>query len=167
MDPLSSAEILLKVRDDFATAPFITNFDSQVKIAQDPGSVLDLLLDKPASFRLILHWAGDKNQSDQPLSGIVDHTVVVWVVKAKGMLINPGDLLTASQGDQPPFLTLIDSVVAWVRSNALPDRITSRFWTYMGAEQLDPLGAPDLQTTAFKLTFQITAVKPHIPMRNI
>jgi hypothetical protein len=167
MQPLTSAEILLKVRDDLAKAPFISNAVTQLRIAQDPGDLLDQLLDQPASFRLVIHWSGDKNQSEQPLSAIVDHTVEIWVVKAKIPLLTPGNLLVASQGDQPPLLALIDSVVAWVRSNALPDGITSRYWRYEGASQLNPLDAPNLQTTAFKLTFAITAVKPHIPMRNL
>ncbi len=165
--PLSSADLLLALRDDLAEAPFITDPASQLRIAQDPGDLYDQLLDKPASFRLLLHWAGEKPETDQELAGIVEATVQLWVIKAKGLSLNPGDLYVRSQGGQLPFLSLLDTVIAWVRSNALPNFITSRYFKYMGAEQLDALSAPNLETAAFKLTFAITTVKPSLPMRNL
>jgi hypothetical protein len=165
--PLSAADLLVAIRSDLCTAPFITDPNSQVRIAQDPGDLLDQLLDKPTGFRVVLHWAGDKPQTDQPLAGIVDHSIEIWVIKPKGLLLNPGDLYITSQGGQPPFLQLIDNITAWVRSNAMPDQITSRYFEYRGAEQLDPMAVPNMETAAFKLSFSITAAKPRISLRNL
>ena len=162
---MTSAALMQIIRDDLA--PFVSARKGQLRIAQDPGDVLDQLLDKPASFRVVLHWAGDKDQTDQAQAAIVDNNIEIWVIKAKGLLLNPGDLLIKPQGDQPAFLTLLDDLTARVRSNVLPDEETSRFLHYRGADPLDALQAPNLETTAFKLSFTITSAKPHVEYRNL
>jgi len=162
---MNTAQLIQIIHDDLV--PFVQARKGQLRIAQDPGDVLDQLLDKPLSFRVVLHWAGDKDQTDQPQAAIVDNQIEVWVIKAKGLLLNPGDLLIKPQGDQPPFLVLLDDITARVRSNVLPDEETSRFLHYKGADPLDALQAPNLETTAFKLTFTITTAKPHVEYRNL
>ena len=144
-------------------APWVAARKGYLSLAGDPGEVLEALADGPQSFRVILAWSGDDDQTGQAQAGIVDNTFEVWLIKAKGMKLKAG--LHLIKGN-PPFLSLLSDLRARVRSLVFPDGVTSGFLLYKGAKQFEPQLALELPTTGYRMTFELTCAIPEMEARE-
>ncbi len=163
--PMFAPDTLLKaVYDDLK--PWITERKGAISLAGDPNEVIDALMDGPKSFRVVLNWAGDKDQTGQPFVGIVDHSLEVYLIKSKGLRLNPGELLIAGPVDNPPFLRLLSDLRSRLRSWTYPVDDTNQYLLYKGTDQLDPVHLAQLPTTGFKMTFELTAAIENITYRT-
>lgn len=159
--PLEPCDLLKRLHTDLTA--WAEPKRGLISLAGDPGYVLECLADAPQGFRVILAWAGDEDQTGQAQAGIVDNTFEVWLIKAKGLQLDPG--LHLIKGD-PPFLALLSDLRARVRSLVFPDEVTSMFLLYKGAKQFEPELALQLPTTGYKMTFELTTSMPTVDFRE-
>ena len=154
MEPNQLLELLYQGLESWTKAR-----QGYLSLAGDPGDVLEALVDGPSTFRVVLHWAGDKDNTEQALGGIVDNTFEVWLLKSKGLRLKPGEHLIRGN---PPFLKLLSDLRAQIRSLEFPEEVTNRYLLYKGADQMDPALALQVPTTGWKMTFEITTALPGI-----
>ncbi len=155
MDALSPAGLLLDLETTFK--PWILARKGFYSLAGDPGDVLEALADKPLTFRVVLAWGGDEDQTGQEQAGIVTNTFEVWIIKAKGLRLKAGDHLV--RGD-PAFLELVSDVRAFVRAHEWPAEITQERCLYTGCRPIDPELSLVMPTSGYKMTFQLIAAMP-------
>jgi hypothetical protein len=140
-------------------APWVAARHGYLSLAGDPGEVIEFLCQGPNTFRVVLHWAGDQDNTEQALGGIVDNTFEVWLIKAKGLLLKPGEHLIKGN---PPFLALLSDLRMAIRAMEFPEEVTNRYLLYKGAEQPDPALAVQLPTTGYKMKFELTTALPGV-----
>jgi hypothetical protein len=154
MEPSQLLELLYKDLE-----PWVKARRGYLTLAGDPGEVLEALVDGPNTFRVVLHWVGDEDNTEQALGGIVDNTFEVWLLKNKGMRIKPGEFLIKGN---PPFLSLLSDLRAEIRSLEFPEDVTNRYFLYRGAKQMEPELSLQVPTTGYRMTFEITTALPGI-----
>lgn len=157
MNPLSPADLLLLL--EARLKPWAAARKGLISIAGDPGDLLEALGEGPKTFRVVLNWAGDDDQTGQEEAGIVTNRIEVWLIKSKGLRLKPGDHLVRGAA---PFLQLLSDLRAWLRAMEFPDDVTDNTLLYKGAQQFEPELALVLPTTGYKLTFELTTVVPHL-----
>ena len=135
-----------------------------LSLAGDPGEVIEALTDAPGSFRVVLSWAGDDDQTGQALGGIVDNTFEVWLIKAKGLRIKPGEHLIKGE---PPFLKLLSDLREELRSLEFPEEVTNCYLLYKGAKQFEPELALQMPTVGWKMTFELTSALPGVEHKEL
>ena len=128
-----------------------------MSIAGDPGEVLEALSNAPQTWRVVLAWAGEEDQTGQPLAGIMTNTIEVWIIKAKGLKLEPGAHLLRGPG---AFLAILSQVRAFVRAHEWPDEITDTRVLYQGCRPMEPELVLALNTAGYKLTFTLTSAIP-------
>lgn len=148
---MTPADLLLKLEGDLKT--WVARRKGYLSLAGDPGDVLEALTDAPRTFRVVLGWAGDDDQTGQPEAGIVDQQIEVWLIKARGLKLKPGDHLVRGE---TPLLDLLSDLRATIRKIEWPDGETSITMLYKGAKQFEPEIAMALPTTGYKLSFELT-----------
>ncbi|SRR5581483_3223539 len=158
MDPLTPAALLQFVYDQLK--PWTDARKGLLSLAGDPGYVLEALADGPATFRVILAWAGDEDQTGGiEQAGIVTNQFEVWLIKAKGMQLDPG--LHLIKGELA-FLALLGDLRQTVRAIRFPEEVTNEIPLYKGAKQFEPELALQLPTTGYKMTFELIAAIPYL-----
>jgi hypothetical protein len=157
VNPISPAGLLLLL--EARLAPFCAARKGLLSLAGDPGDLMEALGEGPKTFRVVLNWAGDDDQTGQAEVGIVTNKLEVWLIKAKGLRLKPGDHLVRGAA---PFLSLLSDLRAWLRAMEWPADVTDQTLLYRGAQQFEPELALLLPTTGYKLTFELTTVVPHL-----
>ncbi len=159
------AGLLVHLQSDLTS--WCTPRKGVISIAGDPGDVLESLADAPKSFRVTLCWSGDDDQAGHEEAGIVDNHFEVWLIKAKGMRINPGESLVKGTKDDPAFLKLLADLRARVRSLAFPEDFTYGRLFYKGCKPFpSPELAFELPTVGYVMRFDLTAAIPATPLRR-
>lgn len=164
---LGPHELLLFLQNDVEA--WAAPLKGKVTLAGDPGNVLEQLMDAPQGFRVVLAWGGDADQTGEPEAGIVDNTLEVWLMKARGLRKDAGaSLVTPAPGTaEPPFLALLSELRRRCRSLAWPELVTYGRLHYKGAVPFPSLElAYELPTTGWKLSFTITASVPWEELRG-
>lgn len=135
--------------------------NARVSLAGDPAHVLDLLLDGPRHWRIILGWGGEESVNEYDYSGIVTHTVEVYTAFHMGLSSNPGEALLVSRDHRDSLIKIHSQVVQRVREHVFPDNQQSaRIWNYRGSDPVVlPSGYP---TASYRARFRLEAALPVI-----
>lgn len=153
---LSPADIITKLQTQLAA--WVTAKKGLLSIAEDPWHVLELLAETPVGFRVILHWAGDRNAADDIDDGIDNHTVEVIVSKNRGLAAKRGDHLVEPRAGVA-LLVLVGQVKAKIKGSfALWEQeITQGEIEYRGCEPVTtPEGVP---LDAYRLSWSLLAAR--------
>jgi hypothetical protein len=133
----------------------------QVSIAKDAWNVLELLAECPAGFRVIVHWAGDKNIGNQ--DGIENLPMVTALIQVTlsnnlGLTAKPEQALAENvPGRQMPLLKLIGLARERIFKITWPESIAESI-RYVGC---DPVGTPEgVPLAAYVLTFELDHALP-------
>lgn len=153
---LSPADILSKLREHLKD--WVARNKGTLSIAEDAWHVLELLGETPVGFRLILHWAGDRNAADDIDDGIDNHQLEVIVTKNRGLMIKKGDNLLEPRAGVA-LLTLIGQVKAKVKASfdLWEEGLTGGELEYRGCEVVTtPDGVP---LDAYRLRWSLLAAR--------
>jgi hypothetical protein len=163
---MSPDRIVQWLRNDLE--PWCHKRRGHVSIAGDPGNLLDLLAEQPHGFRVIIAWAGDDDQTGMEEAGIVENHVEVWLCKAKGLKMTPGESLVKGTERDPAFLLLLSDLRVRLRSLAFPhDETTYGRMLYKGCKPYPNAEmAFELNSTGFCLRFDLTGAVPFIGLRG-
>jgi hypothetical protein len=124
-----------------------------VSIARDPFHVLEILAESPAGFRVILHWAGDKNPSEILQMAIARNDIEVIFSYNLGLTGKPDLALITGSTARPALLALLDDLRALILSIQYPDEETLVYCVYAGTE---PFITPDgIPLAAYRMRFQL------------
>lgn len=135
--------------------------NARVSLAGDPAHVLDLLLDGPRTWRVILAWGGEESINEYDYSGIVTHTVEVYTAFHMGLPSNPGEALFVTRDTRKSLTKIHSEVVTRVRAQVFPDNQQSaQVWNYRGT---DPVVLPSgFPTAAYRARFRLEAALPDL-----
>jgi hypothetical protein len=168
MHGLRPDEILKMLKADIDS--FAGQNKAQVSIAKDPWNVLEILSESPSGFRVILHWAGDKQLGDWDDAPLATANIEVVIGYAIGLSKEPGqELITSQFNTRPSVLKLVSDLRERVLTfdfdcdSASSDEAgdTAR---YVGC---DPIVLPDgTQTHAYKLKFELDHALPEFTVRS-
>ena len=174
-NPLTPDQYIIALRDDLQ--PWIADRKGYLSVAGDVGELIEYLADKPRTFRVVLNYAGDRNRVDEggEEAAIGDVTWEVFLVKAKGLRLVPGDHLIEPAGDgsgDVAFLKLVSDLRDRVRSITWPcdpdgsqgGGVTYGHALYKEGAWVD-LGK-DAEVVAFRLTFDLIAVLSYSGYRD-
>ena len=151
MPPLRVDEILTKLYD--ACSTWGATQKATVSIARDPFHVLELLAENPAGFRIIVHWAGDENPSDQMEFPLADNKLEIIFSYNLGLSAKPDLALIQGQQNRPSLYKLLDGLRAMVLAIAFPVEATAIYCQYTGTE---PFITPDgIPLAAYRLKFHL------------
>jgi hypothetical protein len=156
MNPLTPDQYIIALRDDLT--PWVGDRKGYLSIAGDVGELLEYLADKPRTFRVVLNYAGDKNRVEEggEEAAIGDVSFEVFLVKAKGLRLVPGEhLIESAGGDDVAFLKLVSDLRDRVRSITWPADVTYQHALYKEGAWVD-LGK-DAEVVAYRLTFDLIA----------
>jgi len=128
-------------------------------LTQNPYDLLEMLSERPAGWRLTVHWEGDRPADDAVQAGPVVINSFRFVVDGDlGPTATPKIALIKQTGTRTPFLALVDAVrqrvlgftFDWLRPPL------NKPW-YRGTDDNIPL--PDGMTiAAYNLSFDIYSV---------
>ena len=135
---------------------FAAQNNGYVSIARDPWHVLELLVESPAGFRIVLHWAGDSELGGDPRLPLVTNNIEIIVSYNLGLTAVPDiSLISAQASGRPALLDLVDQVRERVLSQEWPADITYGIAQYQSCE---PVTLPDgMPLAAYRLRFGIDA----------
>lgn len=156
---MSPDQLVLALHDYLE--PWVAEQKARLSLAGDPAQVLDLLLDGPQTWRVILAWEGEEPINEYDYAGIVTHTVEVYTAFHMGLPSQPGKELFVTRTGQDPLTKLHSRVVHKVREQVLPDnQQTARVWNYRGTQTVVlPSGFP---TAAYRARFRMEAALPDL-----
>jgi len=147
-------EILEALRADLE--PWVKTKRGQLSIALDPWNVLELLVNGPQGFQVILHWGGDDATGDQPAEPLADNTLEVIVGYNLGLNARPDLALVKNLPERPSLLKLVNDVRARVLSYVFPPDVTMQTPEYAGCKPVTlPEGIP---LAAYKFQVKLTAL---------
>ena len=153
MPPLRIDEILTKLYDALST--WGATHKATVSIARDPFHVLELLAENPQGFRIIVHWAGDDNPSDQMEFPLADNKIEVVFSYNLGLSAQPDLALIRGQQNRPALYKLLDELRGLILAIAFPDVATAIYCQYTGTE---PFITPDgIPLAAYRLKFHLVS----------
>lgn len=168
MHGLRPDEILKLLETDLKS--FAGQNKGQVSIAKDPWNVLEILSESPSGFRIILHWAGDKQLGDWDDAPLATASLEIVLGYAMGLSRDPGqELINEQFNSRPSVLHLVsdlrDRVLTFDfdRDSGNTDEAeeTAR---YVGCE---PVVLPDgTPTHAYKLKFELDHALPEFTVRS-
>jgi hypothetical protein len=136
-------------------------YRGQVHIAKDAWIELELLAESPVGFRVIVHWAGDKNAGNQ--DGIENLPLVTALLQITlsnnlGLTAKPEQALAENvPGRQMPILKLLGLARERILKISWPESVAESI-RYVGC---DPVGTPDgVPLAAYVLTFELDHALP-------
>jgi hypothetical protein len=134
---------------------FARGLNGSVSVARDPYNVFELIAANPRGYRLILHWAGDKNISEVSIMPLLNHRLEVVLNRNLGLPVKPDQALTDTIGSVPPLFQSVDELRTILLGLKFSDTSTGGYLEYGGC---DPLVAPDgAPLAAYQLTFFLRA----------
>jgi len=154
----SPAELLLALEADITL--WASSQTAMVSIASDPFEVYEILAEGPARVRVILHWAGDVDDSGEKFDlGIVKNRIEVILSHNRGLQVRPGDNLLRGSGTRPALVALLASLRSQIRSLVAPaDGASTRIFEYRGCE---PVVTPEgMRLDAYRMHFEIWSSLP-------
>jgi hypothetical protein len=150
LTPAELLNILAKALDAWARKK-----KGVASIAEDDFHVIELLSESPTGFRVICHWYGDKDQTDQPRAGIVTNELHVIISQNRGLTARAGSNKIVPRAGQQPLYVLVSQCRAAVRAIAWPEGVTDQLVTYKGCE---PVVVDDMPLDAKRLKFELNTV---------
>ncbi|WP_043588981.1 hypothetical protein [Geminisphaera colitermitum] len=165
-EPYTPDALLAELHADLE--PWLRANKGTLSVAADPYNFLELLADSPSAFRVVLHWAGEQNPSDQEGAGVfAPQKFDLGVTANLGLTATPEIALfkPGPNATRPPLLQLVAAVRDRVRGYTWPAGNTTRYMLYRGC---DPVTLPDaMPLRAYRLQFQLTIGLPPAYYRNL
>jgi len=166
---MSSAEhytpekILAELRDELT--PWVRTGKGELSIALDPYNFLELLSQTPAGWRVVLHWNGEKNESQNPQAGdFCSQRLQLGITANLGLTAKPSESLVKPTPSRKALLRLVGEVRDRVRGYTWPDETTGRHALYKGC---DPIVLPEgLPLAGYTLDFELLIALPPADYRN-
>lgn len=137
-------------------AKFAKSEKGTLSLAADPLNFLELLAQAPGNCHLVLHWAGDENQSAAGLTVPFNRNEMhVGVTINFGLAAKPGEAAIKKRPNGgKSLLKLVQLTRERVRTLVHPDNTCDRHYTYLAA---DPAILPDgTPLSGYRLRFAIT-----------
>lgn len=126
-----------------------------VAIAEDLFHVIDILVNGPAGFQLIVSWGGDDAVGEQPGHPLAETIIDITVGFNPGLGIQPGNALVKNTATRDSLLKLINDVRARALTLQFPETETSQIPEYSGCR---PVSLPDgIPLKAYKFSIKLTA----------
>lgn len=149
--------MLISLRDGLEA--WATANKGKVQIAGDPFHALDLLLQSPIGFRVVVWWDGDEPATDIHQAGIVSNRLKVSISYGRGLAKDPSASLVSGRASQKPLYELISDLRSKVRAiefSNQADEISSVWAAYRGTT---PIVVPEgIAIDAYDLNFTLESV---------
>jgi hypothetical protein len=143
-----------------ALEPFARSNRGTPHIAKDPWHVLELLAENPAGFRIIVHWAGDKNAGNRDgVENLPLVTAILQVILSNnlGLTASPEQALVDAVPGRQPLLRLLGKAREKVMRITWPEDLCDPI-RYVGT---DPVGTPEgVPLAAYMMTFELDHALP-------
>lgn len=155
-------QLLQYLHDDLV--PFVREHKGLLSIAADPYNFLELLGEAPSGWRLVLHWAGDENQSADTPAAFLRNEFHVGITCNLGLTAKPGEAVMKKRpGNAPSLLKLVQLTRARVRSLVFGANTTGQP-SYLGC---DPVVLPDgTPLAAYRLRFSLISADEPVTARE-
>jgi len=137
----STPTVLLTALRD-ALAEWARTHGGAVSIAQDPFHVVEMLEERPAGFRVIIHWSGDDPELS-PWSGITRNNIEIILSQNRGLASRAGGNLIEPRAGQVALYDLVGELRAHVRQlnfGGLAANTESPFLEYRGTQPIEVPG---------------------------
>jgi len=155
MPPLTITQILTALYLALQTWSTNQQIGAQVTIARDPFHVLEILASSPATFRLVVHWAGDHNISEVDELPLSENELQVILSYNLGLTAQPDLALISGPQNRPSVLDQVDSLRSFILGVQYPTIATGTYAVYGGTK---PFVTPDgVPLAAYVLTFKLKA----------
>ena len=109
MNTITPANLMARIYNDLS--PWVTDNKGVCSLTQNPYDLLEMLSERPAGWRLTMHWEGD-SPADESVrgSGVVRNAIRFIVDGDLGPTVTPKIALIKSTAVRAPFLDLVDAV---------------------------------------------------------
>jgi hypothetical protein len=152
------------MRDDLAS--WVKAKKGELSVARDPYNFLELLAESPAGWRVVLHWDGETNPSDDAQVGVfAAQKISLGLTANLGLTAKPDESLHKPSPARAALLKILADVRERVRGKVWPDDITARYMLYKGT---DAIVLPDsaIPLAGYKLNFELTIGLPPVEYRG-
>lgn len=156
-------KLLLELRADLE--PWAAARKGSISLATDPYHFLELLAESPAGWRIVLHWDGEDNTSDNAQAGaFCAQRLSLGITANLGLTAKPNESLVKKTASREALLRLVADTRDRVRGYVWPDVTTSRYLLFRRALPVVlPEGVP---LAAYKLDFELIIALPPVEYRN-
>ena len=135
--------------------PWVEGKKGRLSVAKDPWNVLEILVNGPQGFQVILHWGGDSDVGELPGEPMAENIIEVIVGYSLGLQAKPDVALIKNQATRSSLLKHVNDVRARVLAYVFPAEETGESLQYAGCE---PLVTPDgIPLAAYKFRAKLTA----------
>ncbi len=159
---LTPADMLISLRDGLES--WATANKGKIQIASDPFHALDLLLQSPIGFRVVVWWDGDEPSTDIHQAGIVVNRLKVSIGYGRGLAKDPSTGLTTGRAGQKALYALISELRSKVRAIQFSDptdEISSVWAAYRGTTGV--VVPEGIAIDAYDLNFTLESVIAYEP----
>ncbi|HUB68010.1 MAG TPA: hypothetical protein VL981_11050 [Candidatus Methylacidiphilales bacterium] len=155
MPPLTIAQILAALVTALQTWSANQQIGATITLARDPYHVLEILAASPQGFRIVVHWAGDKNISEIDALPLAENRLEIILSYNLGLTAQPDLALIQGPQNRPSVLDQVDALRGFVLGIRYPAGQTGTYAVYAGAKSFTtPAGVP---LAAYILTFKLKA----------